>query len=321
MQTFSTDQLPAHERFDYWREVRAARIFGVTVELEAVKRPHFSGRFLAYPLGDSALVEMHASSYRVHRSDSDIANAASDSLCIYQQIDGACWFRTGSDDEFLVGAGAIATSHSDLPYFTTPTSETGFHLRLVKIPFNRCRTLVKAGVDLSARPLAVEPGIPALLAAYFASFVKQAPHLDGAAAETAIQTLAQLALAARGLAETRDEHGRAAVRNARLQQARQLIDRHLHRSDLAPAMLAEMMGISVRQLHMLFEPTGTTCARHVAARRLERARLLLSQSVARPIGDIAPACGFDSLSTFYRTFRSAYGMSPSDFRQAMIRKS
>jgi AraC-like DNA-binding protein len=321
MQTFSTDQLPAHERFDYWREVRAAKIFGVTVELEAEKRPHFSGRFLAHPLGDSALVEMHASSYRVHRSESDIANAASDSLCIYQQIDGACWFKTTSGDEFVVGAGAIATSHSDLPYLTRPTTDAGFHLRIVKIPFSRCRTLVKAGADLSARSLAVQAGLPALFATYFQAFVEQAPLLHGAAAEAAVQTLAQLALAARGLAETRDEHGRVAVRNARLQQARQLIERHLHRSDLAPAMLAEMMGISVRQLHMLFEPTGTTCARHVVARRLERARLLLSQSVARPIGDIALACGFDSLSTFYRTFRSAYGMSPNDFRQTMIRKS
>jgi AraC-like DNA-binding protein len=321
MQTFSTDQLPAHERFDYWREVRAARIFGVTVELEAEKRPHFSGSFLAHPLGDSALVEMHASSYRVHRSESDIANAASDSLCIYQQIDGVGWFKTARDDEFVVGAGAIATSHSDLPYFTTPTTDAGFHLRIVKIPFSRCRTLVKAGVDLHARPLAVQPGVPALFATFLASFVAQAPHLAGAAAETAVQTLAQLALAARGLAEMRDEHGRAAIRNARLEEARQLIDRHLQRPDLAPATLAKMMGISVRHVHMLFEPTGTTCARYVVARRLERARLLLSQSAARPVGDVALACGFDSLSTFYRTFRSAYGMSPNDFRQTTIRKT
>jgi len=35
----------------------------------------------------------------------------------------------------------------------------------------------------------------------------------------------------------------------------------------------------------------------------------------RPVTEIALACGFDSLATFYRTFRRAYGMTPGDVRE------
>jgi AraC-like DNA-binding protein len=78
-----------------------------------------------------------------------------------------------------------------------------------------------------------------------------------------------------------------------------------------------LLGISVRRLHLLFEPTGTTCTRYVLSRRMEHARVLLAQTPKRPVADVAYACGFDSLSTFYRSFRAAFRMSPADFRRSV----
>ena len=313
MISFSTDDLPQHERFTHWREVRAKNVFGVSIDLDKEQHAQFSGRCSAVSVGGASLVEMHASPYQVQRTEQDIARSPSDSLCIYQQLDGGGWFDAGGA-EFIVSAGSIATSHSDLPYATTPTTEAGFHLRLVKIPFARCKALIEREQDLSARPLLVEPGLTALFATYFESFIEQAPHLRGAAAEAAVQTLAQLAIVARGMAAPQDERSRAAVRAAMLRRVKQMIENNIHRPDLSPGVLAGMLCISVRQLHLLFEPTGTSYTRYVLSRRLEHARLLLSQAPKRPIADIAYGCGFDALSTFYRSFRLAYGMSPTDFR-------
>ncbi len=315
---FSTDDLPQHERFTHWREVRAKNIFGVSIDLDKDQHAQFEGRCSALPVGGAALVEMHASSYSVTRTEQDIERSPSDALCIYQQLDGNGWFDAGGG-EFVVSAGSIATSHSDLPYKTAPIADAGFHLRLVKIPFARCRALIEREQDLFARPLQVEPGMTALFATYFEGFVEQAPHLHGAAAEAAVQTLAQLAIVARGMAASQDERSRVAVRSALLQRARQTIENNIHRPNLSPSLVAGLLGISVRQLHLLFEPTGTSFARYVLARRLELARLLLSQAPKRPTADIAFACGFDGLSTFYRSFRSAYGMSPADFRSSIRR--
>lgn len=313
MPSFSTDDLPQDERFAHWREVRAKNIFGVSIDLDKDQHAHFQGRCSALSVGGAALVEMHASSYQVERTEQDIMRSPSDALCIYQQLDGGGWFEAGGS-EFVVSAGALATSHSDMPYKTAPTTEAGFHLRLVKIPFARCKALIEREQDLSARPLHVEPGLTTLFADYFASFVEQAPHLHGVGAEAAVQTLAQLAIVARGMAAPQEQRSRDAIRSGLLQRAKRTIENNIHRSDLSPAVVAGVLGISVRQLHVLFEPTGTTYARYVLARRLEHARLLLRQMPPRPVADIAFACGFDGLSTFYRSFRSAFGMSPADFR-------
>jgi AraC-like DNA-binding protein len=259
---------------------------------------------------------MHASSYKVARTEADIGRAPNDSLCIYQQLDGGGWFDAGGA-EFVVSSGSLATSYSDLPYATAPTSDAGFHLRLVKIPFARCKALIERERDLSARPLQIASGFTTLFAAYFESFVTQAPLLKGAGAEAAVQTLAQLALVARGMAAPQNESSREAIRAGLLHKARQTVESNIQRPDLSPALVAGLLGISVRQLHLLFEPTGTSFARYVLARRLDQARLMLAQLPPRPVSDVAFACGFDSLATFYRSFRKAFGQAPAELR-AMV---
>jgi AraC-like DNA-binding protein len=314
--TWSTDGVQTRERFDYWREMRAKRLFGVTIEMPKHQQAHFHGSLSTQPVGAATIVEMHASPYDVRRTEADIARHSSDSLCIYQQLDGACWFGTGAEEEFVIRAGELALSHSDLPYRTAPTTEKGFHLRLVKIPFGQCRTFIASHSDLAAQRLTPEPGIGALFASYFESFIAQAPHLKGPAADSAVQMLAQLALIARGSSAPKQEPTQEALRAARLERARLFIESNLHRPDLTPARTATLLGVSVRQLHLLFAPTGTTFGRFVMGRRLERARLLLSLDARRPVLEIALACGIESSSVFYRGFRDTYGMSPNEFRES-----
>jgi AraC-like DNA-binding protein len=313
--TWSTDEVQTQDRFEHWREMPAKRLFGVTIETPKQQQPQFSGRLSAIPVGAATIVEMHAASYKVWRTENDIARNAGDSLCIYQQLDGACWFESGKDDEFVIRTGDLALSYSDLPYRTTATTEGGFHLRLVKIPFAQCRTFIATQSDLVARRLTPEPGIGALFACYFQSFVMQAPHLKGPSADAAVQMLAQLALVARGLASVKQEPSQEALRTARLERARQFIESNLHRPDLTPARTAASLAVSVRQLHLLFAPTGTTFARFVMGRRLERARLLLGLAPCRPVLEIALACGIESSSVFYRGFRAAYGTTPNEYRE------
>jgi AraC-like DNA-binding protein len=127
----------------------------------------------------------------------------------------------------------------------------------------------------------------------------------------------QLALVTRGLASPLGETSRDAVHAGQLEAARQVIERHLPRADLTPAAVARTVGVSVRQLHLLFEPTGTTFSRHLLARRLERARQLLALHPQRSILQIALDCGIESSTVFYRGFREAYGMAPGDYRRSL----
>jgi AraC-like DNA-binding protein len=44
----------------------------------------------------------------------------------------------------------------------------------------------------------------------------------------------------------------------------------------------------------------------------------MREAPERLIADIASACGFESLATYYRVFNAAYGMAPGDFRAQAI---
>ena len=83
---------------------------------------------------------------------------------------------------------------------------------------------------------------------------------------------------------------------------------------LAPAMVADQLGVSVRHLHMLFEAAAKSFSQTVTDERLKQSRRLMREAPDRLIADIATSCGFESLATYYRVFNAAYGMAPGDFR-------
>lgn len=107
-------------------------------------------------------------------------------------------------------------------------------------------------------------------------------------------------------------------KTGRLHAARAYIENNLEWTGLSATATARALGISVRQLHLLFKPTGTTFARYVLARRLEKARTALAEDRRRKIIEVAYSCGIDSLSVFYRGFRDAYGMTPTEFRNSLL---
>lgn len=316
MLSFTTDDLRPQDRFDYWCEVRARNLFGVTISLQPHERLDFRGRFSAVNAGKAILSEMQASSYWVSRTAADISRASSDSLCIYQQTGGAGWFNSKSGGEFVVSAGGIAISHSDLPYVTRPATAHGFDLRVLKIPLTGREDLVSQARDLAPSLLHDDPRLKTVISASFAALVAECAKNPESDFDLAVGHLAQLALLARSRVRRGSPESRAALRFGFLQTARNILARDLHRHNLTPAAVAAELGISLRQLHVLFEPTGAPFARTLMTMRAREARRLLKEAPTRPMAEIAHASGFDSSATFYRVFRNIYGMTPGDARMA-----
>ncbi|MGY8631688.1 helix-turn-helix transcriptional regulator [Bradyrhizobium sp. 14AA] len=315
-----TDEVEPHDRFDYWREVRAKGLFGVTAELERERRADFYGEFSLRQLGGGGgLVELKASQYAVERSTSDIAYAPGDSICVYQQLGSGGWFGGMRGSDFSIANGRFATSHTDLPYRTQPLGAGGFHLRILKIPVSCIPAQDKRVRELAPRTFD-DPTLAPLLDACFADLGEAAAGDDADADAAAlvqaslVQALAHLALIERGIVRPGGRLGQAALRTARLSQARRLIARHLENPSLAPTMVADQLGVSVRHLHMLFETAARSFSQTVTDERLKQSRRLMREAPERLIADIASSCGFESLATYYRVFNAAYGMAPGDFR-------
>lgn len=317
MHRWCTDEVEPHDRFDFWREVRAKGLFGVTAELEREQRAGFYGEFSLSELGNGALVELKASSYAVERSQTDIGCAPGDSICVYQQLGGGGWFGGMRSSDFAIANGGFATSHTDLPYRTRPLGDSGFHLRILKIPVSGLATQDKRTRELAPKVFN-DPALAPLLDACFADLGEAAADDGSSGAVRLVQALGHLALIERGIVRPGSRRGQAALRTARLSLARRLIARHLQDPELTPTRVADLLGVSVRHLHMLFEVAGRSFSQTVTEERLKRSRRLMREAPERLIADIAAACGFESLATYYRVFNAAYGMAPGDFRAQAV---
>lgn len=313
MYRWCTDEVEPHDRFDVWREVRAKGLFGVTAELEREQRADFYGELSLSQVGNGALVELKATSYAVERSQSDIGSAPGDSICVYQQLGGGGWFGGMRSSDFAIANGSFATSHTDLPYRTRPLGDSGFHLRILKIPVSGLATQDKRTRELAPKVFN-DPALAPLLDACFADLGEAAANDDSSGAVPLVQALGHLALIERGIVRPGSRRGQSALRTARLSLARRLIARHLQDPDLAPTRVADLLGVSVRHLHLLFEVADRSFSQTVTEERLKRSRRLMHEAPERLIADIATACGFESLATYYRVFHAAYGLPPGDFR-------
>ncbi|MDR6975030.1 AraC-like DNA-binding protein [Streptomyces sp. 3330] len=94
------------------------------------------------------------------------------------------------------------------------------------------------------------------------------------------------------------------------------VELHLTDPDLSPEVIARAHHISVRYLHKLFKDEGTSVGRWILRRRLEECRrdLMRHGRGGRTIAAVAARWGFLSATHFSRVFRSAYGMSPREWR-------
>lgn len=104
------------------------------------------------------------------------------------------------------------------------------------------------------------------------------------------------------------------VRNERVRQAILLMEERRDRP-LAVPVLARAVGLSRRQLERLFvEETGKTPAAFSAHMRVQYADWLLSTS-DRPMTDIALSCGYSDVAHFSRSYKTAFGVTPSVARK------
>ena len=102
-------------------------------------------------------------------------------------------------------------------------------------------------------------------------------------------------------------------RSDRLRHAVEIMEANLE-DPLGSPELARRVGLSVRQLERLFgKYLHATPNKYYLELRLRRARNLIQQTDMAII-DVSTACGFGSQSTFSRSYKQFFGISPSEQR-------
>jgi len=105
----------------------------------------------------------------------------------------------------------------------------------------------------------------------------------------------------------------------RVREAVLFVAGHLDRP-LSVRVIADAVHISASRLtHLFSDQIGTSPARFVELRRLERAQALLDSS-SLSIGAIAEATGFSTQHYFSTRFKAVTGVTPSDWRRRARRQ-
>jgi AraC-like DNA-binding protein len=312
---FSTDDLPPRDR-ESWFDFIAEHVMKVTPAV----RPDpatFQGQLDARVAGRFKLFDFKFSDTIGGRTPADIRKDQTAAYHLrevhHRQIVMAAPTH-GKSEELQLLPGDFYVFSSEWPFEASMDGETAVSGLIIP---HRVLSPSLAGGRLT-RPVAVPAGSPlgSLLGTAFDAAAEKLLLLSPDLGDAVLQNLCGLVALACGASEEGRWSGRDSLRAARLEAAKRYIEQHLPEPGLTPATTAAALGISLRHLHLLFEPTGTSFAQHVAQRRLLQCRAALTSptGTGRSVADIAFGWGFNSLPTFYRAFQREFGVPPAALR-------
>ncbi|HTW26532.1 MAG TPA: helix-turn-helix domain-containing protein [Acetobacteraceae bacterium] len=317
---FSTDDLPPRDRVGFWCDYFAKQAHSITPS-EIPDPDAFLAEASGSVAGEFALLDIQSGLERIQRTAADVAKDKSEAFFIRRFRRPAIWRAVpGSTPVDLVHEpGDFCVSSTEWRFDAEWKGPASFDMLV--IPHAALSPLLTGG--RLARPFRL-PGVSplgSLLAVAMDAAKAQTPLLTEELGEAVLHTLCGLVTLACGAADEGAERERDSLRSAQLATVKRHVDLHLADPHLTPANAAAALGISARQLHRLFEPSGSTFARYVLRQRLLRCRDSIAEATGtgRSVVDIAFGWGFNSMATFYRAFVSEFGSPPGVLRAASRR--
>jgi AraC-like DNA-binding protein len=317
---FSTDGLPPADRVRFWCDYFAQQVHSFTPG-EIPDAGAFRAEATGQVAGGFALLDIETGLERARRAHADILRDKTDAIFIRRFRRPMIWRASPQSTPIDLEhePGDFNVSSTEWRFDAESKGPASF--RVLVIPHAALSPMLTGG--RLARPfrLSVASPLGSLLSAAIDAANMQVPLLSDELGEAVLRNLSGLVALACGASDEGAEQGRQSVRATRLAAVKRYVDQHLADPDLAPAGAAVALGVSPRQLHRLFEPTGVSFARYVLRQRLLKCRDAVGGATGsgRSIVDIAFGWGFNSMATFYRAFTSEFGGAPAVLRAASRR--
>lgn len=310
----STDAVGVAQRASLVRDA-AFNLFNLEADFDGMADDEVHADIRVAHTQRVSVVDVHTSWSVVRRTPARAAAAHGDDLLLYVIAQGGSWFRNEHGEQFLTRAGSIVVGSQASAYTAAAAAGCDWRFRTVRVS---AESLPASSHRVRRRGFALleeQRPVSTLLGQYLSSFTTLLPAMDDAAqADAALQALDLLLAASLGDAAALTIDDGRALHAARLVAARDFIGRCIGNPQLGPELVAAYVGVSARQMHRLFASEGTSVAAEVRRARVAHAQALLARDAARPVTDIAFACGFDSLATFYRCFRAETGVTATEWR-------
>jgi AraC-like DNA-binding protein len=318
MKVIRTADVPAGERFAFWHELHSKLWAPYDLRCDPRLRHRFQAQVGISDFGPVQATLITTMPHSVHRTPELVRRSDPEVFKLGCFVRGAGMKeQDGRSVEMRVGDLMLYdTSRPYLCGFVPDIPESQvlllrFPRTLLPFPEPELRRLTEDCIP-------GDRGVGALSSQFM---LQLARHLDELSpAETARLSVLAIDVLTAALGNALDRSGAVPSptrRRALTARIHAFIQANLGDADLTPSAVAEAHHISLRYLHKLFQQNGHTVAGWIRARRLERCHRDLADPglAARPINAIAARWGFTSPAHFSQAFRSAYGLSPRQFRQ------
>ena len=297
------------DRLDVWRDL--IREHFVALDIHAERRDGFTGLVRTTDIGHLKVASVRSCTQGCSRTPG-LARRDPD---VYLQVGLiARGDATVAQDgrEAVLRPGDFAVYESDRPFHWALRGDW----ELLVLTWPRAAVALGGGASqqLTARALSGGTGLGAIVSRMLCDLVGNPPELSATGGVRLADEVAELVTTVAG------EHLRPAAPSRAHDDLLCRIDayirEHLADPDLGPTRIAAAHFVSTRHLHRLFARRDDTVTQQIQRLRLERCRreLLDPHADIRSITDISRRWGFPDLATFSRTFRGAYGLSPSEWR-------
>ncbi|KOG31721.1 AraC family transcriptional regulator [Streptomyces viridochromogenes] len=318
----SAGELPARERFDWFEDLVTREVMPTALSVE---RPaDFQAEAAVLDLRDVRVARFAFSPLRSRRTPALIRRGDPEQYQLGLIRQGVTVLSQHRND-CSAGAGDLLFWDTSRPSAADmPTASGPVRLTLLQLPRDVLPLRPQRVDRLLGSRIPGGHGVGAVLAAFLDS-------LEGHAGQCAPDDLPRLGsvvvdLVAACLAQNLDADDQLpaeARARALIQRIHDFVETHLGDPDLTPAAVAAGHHVSVRTLHQLFRAygDGETVQARIRRRRLERCRddLARPELLGRPVQAVAARWGFSGPAVFSRTFRAAYGLSPTEFRALSVK--
>jgi len=314
---FSTDSLPPRDRVRFWCEFFAQLAHHFTPG-EVQDGDTFQAVASGQAARGFALLEIQSGLESIRRTAADVARDKTKAFFVRRFRRAAIWKVApgGAPLDLVFEPGDFCTSSSEWQF---EEKSNGASFILLVIPHAALSAVLTTG--RLARPFRLPASSPlgSLLSAAIDAANAQVPLLPDELGEGVLFNLCGLVALACAAADEDAERAQDSARAAQLKAVKRHIELNLADPGLSPSGVASAVGVSVRQLHRLFEGTGGSFSRYVLRQRLLRCRDAVAGATGtgRSVVDIAFGWGFNSMATFYRAFANEFGAAPVAFREAL----
>jgi AraC-like DNA-binding protein len=299
-------------RLAIWQDIVCDTFVGL--DCRSDMRNAFWGSVSQSMIGPVACTQVDSCAQRVFRTPSRISRTSEDFVLV-------ALGNSGVNGVFQDGREAVVASGQFVIYDTTRPYELRFDDSFSQTIFQMPRKILQQRIGsfeaLTATTFSSDRPVEGLAYNFLLGLSRTIDHVDPAIATRLLDQA--LDLVAMAFADRMRERSpdQSVHRSATLYRLKNYILTHLRDPELSMPRAAAAIGISPRYASDLMAAEQTPFRSYVQAQRLERCKRDLSDpaQIARHVGDIAFAWGFNDLAHFSRIFRQRFGASPREWRE------